>query len=277
MTFFYQIKVFLMFCVLHLTIIPTTFGNQDRDLLTAIEDIDLDKVIELLENRANPNIKHFWWNGEFVTPLIAAIRIFKEASRQNRRKILTIIDFLLEKDTDPNIQAFYSGTTALMIAIQENYPKIVKALLKAGADPSIPSRRSGKTALMIAAQKNRIHLVQQLLKNPKIEVDMQDIKDQTALMIAVQNNNLEIVKALLEAKADPDIQDRNNTTALMVAAKNNNPEIVLALLEAGADPSIPDEDGNTALMVLKQNNLINMSVFLMLKNATEKSCAKALS
>ena len=277
---FHQVQNVFIFFILHLVIINTTLGNSEEQLFNALNDINLNKIIRLLDNGANPNIEYPFWNGwQFITPLMAAIRIFKSSSQHDKEKILTMIDILLIARANPNIQQFGDGKTPLMTAVQNNHLEIVEALLKAGADPNLPNAINGKTPLIVAAQNGHFNIVSELLKQKKIKINAQDAKNRTALMAAVQNNHLYIVKILLKiGKADPNIQNKKNgKTPLMIAAQNNHPEIVKALLEAEADPDIRDKKGKTALMFATKNKVINMRVFFTLKNATEKSCTQALS
>ena len=84
---FHQVQNIFIFLILHLVIINTTFGNPDEQLLNAINDINLNKIIRLLDNGANPNIEYPFWNEwQFITPLMAAIRILSLLLNRTKKR-----------------------------------------------------------------------------------------------------------------------------------------------------------------------------------------------
>lgn len=74
-----------------------------------------------------------------------------------------ILDFLLSKGADPNIDNSKEGLSALSMAAMKDHVSIFKKLLKAGADPSICTRQ-GDTLINIATY-NDAEGVLKILKN----------------------------------------------------------------------------------------------------------------
>lgn len=132
------------------------------------------------------------------------------------------------------------GNTPLMIAVQKNYPEIVKKLINYGALPN-----NQDSSLAIAATKNNLALVQMLIK-AGANLNAQNRFGNTALMIALERGFDSIVGAMLEAQADVNIQNSEGKTALMIAAKKGSAAFLDRLLRAGARNDLKDTSGNTA-------------------------------
>ena len=123
---------------------------------------------------------------------------------------------------------------------------ITKILLKNGANPNLEANYGGTTALMLAVLKGHEPIVVELLAQ-RANPNLQDQIGNTALMFAVRFGNLRVAKMLLDKGADSNLQDYSHkTTALMLAVKQGNQSIINALLAAEAKTCVQNKQGNTA-------------------------------
>ncbi|MBQ3446937.1 MAG: ankyrin repeat domain-containing protein [Synergistaceae bacterium] len=151
----------------------------------------------------------------------------------------------------------YDGTTALILASNENYSPIIESLIRAGADVNA-SRSDGITALMMAARKNAPTVMRILLKHGAA-VRAKDTNGMTALHHAAMNSqNPELVNMLIAAGAE-DSKNASGKTALMLAAMINAPEVLDALMMAGFDVTERDNDGKSALDYARDNDKLKGS------------------
>ncbi|EAU89994.2 ankyrin repeat domain-containing protein 29 [Coprinopsis cinerea okayama7 len=179
-----------------------------------------------------------------------------------------------------------SGSTALMEAVSNCHPDVVRRLLQ---DPHIQVNlrdRSGWTALMYAAMKSHVvldpllahegadvnarnddgctalmevskygagagALVQRLLTHKDIKVNLQGKDGNSALMYAALKGHSVNVRHLLQHKdTQANLQSRDGWTALMRAAKNGNDGAVRALIEyKGTDVNAVNNYGDSALII----------------------------
>lgn len=128
---------------------------------------------------------------------------------------------LLHDGADPD-EAGTDGWSALVWAVRQYHPDVLRAMLDAGADPNRQdTRQNGWTPLIHA-----IH-TQQSISPPA--------------------TRLGAIRTLLEAGADPNGPGRGGATPLIMAAAYGATDMVELLLEAGADPRLETRDGDTAL------------------------------
>jgi ankyrin repeat protein len=148
---------------------------------------------------------------------------------------------LLQEGANPNTQDIgYGNKTALILASDKGYTKIVETLLEHGANPNLKSNQGA------------------------------------ALIAAAAKGYLEIVNMLLEHKADPNIKTTaQQNTSLIFAVKNGHLEVVETLLKHGADPNIPNVFGLTALTMVitdpatTDDNVLNVVVDKLLKHGAD--------
>ena len=112
-----------------------------------------------------------------------------------------------------------------------------------GVDRSMAT--SGKTALMFAVREHDPEMIKLLLVHGA-NVNLADEKGQTALMHACLAGMQDNAILLLKNKADPNSADSMGTTAVMIATKADNLELCEALFDKGADPNFRDDDGKRA-------------------------------
>src|SRR6266850_1177135 len=135
----------------------------------------------------------------------------------------------------------------LLDAVRKGDHKAVRALLENGADVNAKESRGGQTALMWAVA-NKYPEIVKLLVEHGANVRARSKGDFTPLLFAAQQGDVESGRLLLEAGADVnENRKKDRMTALMVAAAGGNNEFSVLLLDKGANPHLIDEIGYTAL------------------------------
>lgn len=171
---------------------------------------DLDEVRRLLDAGADPNSTDEHGSGTLLT--------FHPA----------MIEYLLSRRADPNVQTNENGASVLAGLAYVNCLECVRILLQHGADPNRGRAESGETPLHHALAKNEAD------RGP-------------------------LVKLLLDYGADPNAKTRHGVgscnfwrdartrgeTPLHRAAAYATAETIRQLLAAGADPTIRDANGDT--------------------------------
>jgi uncharacterized protein len=211
----------------------TYSGDAQKDLFTAIEQEDLEKIALLIETGIDVNQA----NSDGYTSLM------KAAANGNTE----MVQLLLSKDANVNL-CNKRGANALMLASIDGATSVVELLLDKGADIDVPSNIDGlgDTALMAAALRGHRKTVQALIARGA-KVDARNRLSETALMQAVTGANLDTVLLLIVCGADVNACTVDRWTSLMFAYLK--PDMTKALLDAGADFTIVSKDGWTALML----------------------------
>ena len=126
-------------------------GSRETALMTAAGGGNIDTVKLLVERGADVGAKSF----EGGTALLVAI--------EQRRD--EVVEYLLSHGANPNDKlAIEPGLTALCMAAQRGYLRILKALLKAGADTE-KRAGDGSTALVNAAFKGHDDVARELIES----------------------------------------------------------------------------------------------------------------
>lgn len=126
-------------------------GSRETALMTAAGGGNIDTVKLLVERGADVGAKSF----EGGTALLVAI--------EQRRD--EVVEYLLSHGANPNDKlAIEPGLTALCMAAQRGYLRILKALLKAGADTE-KRAGDGSTALANAAFKGHDDVARELIES----------------------------------------------------------------------------------------------------------------
>eukprot|EP01083_Nonionella_stella_P200917 735368_1 len=181
----------------------------------------------------------------------------------------------------------YHGMTALHMAAQAGYDKIVELLIKYGINID-ETTEDGTTALFNAVEKGHIKVVQVLLDNNAeanlslffghnsivemlilhshkmkkqrmnhgiLDVNQCDSKGFTPLFVAAQNGHTRIVTLLLQNGADVNQAEQRGHTPLWISALRGHVEVVRVLLShPSIDIDYKDLSGVTALWAACQNN-----------------------
>ena len=137
---------------------------------------------------------------------------------------------LLEKGADVN--AYCDEHCPLGLAIEKEYPEIVKLLLENGAD-------ADGFDLLCATWKGNKDIVAMLLPEKGVDVNAMDITTTdpfmpTPLMDTIERGNIEIMKILIANGANVNASNHDGQTSLDMAIEKGNTEIVQLLMKNGA-------------------------------------------
>ncbi|KAH8591385.1 ankyrin repeat-containing domain protein [Bisporella sp. PMI_857] len=149
-----------------------------------------------------------------------------------------IVEMLLGGGANPNSIVNSDNQTALLLAIDQNKPALVKVLIAAGAVVS-PILRYGieRTPLQLAVQKGRLGIVNILLDNgADINAPPYDRYGATALQFAAIHGYIGTAQLLLQRGADINALPAKigGRTALEAAAEYGRIDMLHFFLSAGA-------------------------------------------
>ena len=136
---------------------------------------------------------------------------------------LDVVTALLDAGADPNGTESARGQTALMWAVSERHPAVVKVLLDRGADvhATTVTHLTGRAAT-------------------------RDVTGYTPLLFAARVGDLDSARMLLDAGANPNAAATDELSALGLATIRGHIEVAMLLLEHGADPNAAQQ-GHTPL------------------------------
>lgn len=206
--------------------------DWNQQLFNAAKTNNLPKVVEALDagayvNRAGENND---------TPLMHAASMgYSE-----------IVNVLLERGADMNMQTRDTAETALHFAIAYKNEACVHALLDHGADTNIAAGRHG-TALIYAASLDMPDIVQRLLENGA-DPNVRDGDQKTAAQVAIENGQSGVLGILLGALPDSGSKQSELDGMLSIAAACDELKTVETLLKAGANPNAVDANGVAPLI-----------------------------
>jgi ankyrin repeat protein len=236
-------------------------GDGATALAWAAHRNDLEMASELLAAGADPRLA----NDYGVTPLALACTNANPA----------MIGMLLEAGADPNA-AQWTGETVLMTCAATGSAAAVKQLLGAGAEVNAAESEKGQTALMWAVAERHPEVVKLLVDHgadvrarskliplpETFQIESANIFGSsyaptvhfpktaggfTPLLFAAQQGDIESARMLLAAGADVNEVNEEDGSALVVASASGHEELALYLLEQGADPMATDAYGITPL------------------------------
>ncbi len=156
-------------------------------------------------------------NGDGRTPIFTA-------SASGHMGIL--IKLLATMRVDVNIPD-NNGATPLIVASLNGNTKIVTILLGYGGD--VNATLNGKTALHLAIEYEYPKIVEILAAAIETDLNRPNNNGATPLIIAVLNGHIEIVKILLDLGADANAKDSNGWTAHDLASETGHTDIVKLL------------------------------------------------
>lgn len=230
-------------------------------LAWAVHFDDVESVELLIKSGANVNAA----NDYGVTPLALACT--------NRNAAMVAV--LLKAGANPNV-ANWTGETPLMTCSATGTVEGVKALLAKGADTAVAEKKKGQTALMWAVAEKHPDVVKALIAgganvnarsrvipNPEpYQIQSSNIFGGsyepgvyfpktsggfTPLLFAAQQGDVESAQLLVAAGAKVDDASPEDGTPLVVAAHSGREKLALFLLDKGANPKATDAFGITAL------------------------------
>lgn len=204
--------------------------------------------------------------------------------------------FLINYFSDPNnaAEAKINASNSLLIAVDRNYPRLIKLLLELGVDVNTKNAQ-GISPLLWAVTKNNLSLVKTLLSYGA-DPNTQDNQGWTPLILASQNNNLSIVKILVSKGANINSVNFEGSNALFWAIRNGSLELVNYLVNQKTNikhintknesvlhvASQYGKDEILELLLKKDSSLINsfdsfkLSPFLTAVQYSRYSCVKIL-
>lgn len=174
----------------------------------------------------------------------------------SRRDHQRAMEILRSKPHLANDRYLY-GDTPLLLAVEQDDPKMVRILLTHGADVHADSSRLGLPLHVAVRQSTRTDIIADLL-SAGADIDGQSrahptYLTATALHTAATYARLDILTFLLEKGANVNAQAYDGSTALYVALTNRQTSIeerkmvVELLLRYGADINALNNEGETPL------------------------------
>jgi ankyrin repeat protein len=261
-------------------------STLDQQFLNACGINNFKKVIELLEQGADINVKEYgksalytalWQNNKEMAKLLidkGADVNTKEDEAYGGTMALTVtsdielVKLLIEKGADVNAQG--GCKTALMEAALLGNIEKIKLLLDNGADINAISGKLGVTVLTNAfgyGSKDNIGNIKTIkfLIERGADVNAKDANGYTVLMrVLGRSYTIETFQLLIDSGADINAGDNSGQTVLMIASRNNHPAIVNLLIEKGAEVNAKDDNGMTAY------DYANSKIKKLLKPKVEK-------
>ncbi len=191
-----------------------------------------------------------------------------------------VVDLLLKKGADPNLQDKFGWTALMMVSGLEASSNsfILNALLKNKADPNIKNI-FGYTALMYACKYTNKYAAC-LLVNHGADVNLQNNNGDSALIILMRNKfpNIEIAQMLLDAGADINLCNSAGCSALMTVFLQNkcdaNREIINLLVANGANPLLKNNRGDVIYDIISNNESSINALFNALYDTVNKQNEK---
>jgi len=153
--------------------------------------------------------------------------------------ILEVVSELLLVTVDVDARGDYG--TALHVASERGYEKIVTKLLNYGADIEDRAPYHRSTALQIASREGHKKTVQVLLEHGA-DVNARGGRDGSALQAAVYKEHEQIVQMLLDRGANVNAPGGPDGIALKIALRRRHRRIEEMLLKHGARHTSPEED-----------------------------------
>src|SRR5262245_40923642 len=173
------------------------------------------------------------------TPLMSASRV----------GTLNAIALLLDRGATVDLADNTYQQTALMVAVRENHPDVVKLLIARGAAVAAKTRQGRAPSWVLPNSVpgfgHGIGIVRGGLPERGSRAPIPG--GMTPLLFAARDGRVEIVRTLLDARADINQRDANDITPLIAAITNNHPDTARLLIERGADIKAADWYGRTPL------------------------------
>ena len=225
----------------------------------AVHQNDLELVDRLLKAGANVKVT----NDYGVTPMSEAAVIGNAV----------LIDHLLKAGADVE-STNADGQTALMIVARTSFVDAARILLKHGAKVNAVEHWHGQTALMWAVAQNEPAMVKVLVAagadvNARSTVNNWERQvtaepraiarpagGLTPLLFAAREGCLECARTLVEAGADLNLSDPENISPLLMAVINTHFDLSAYLIKKGASPNKWDFWGRAPLYAAVDMNTI---------------------
>ncbi|XP_057325129.1 putative ankyrin repeat protein RF_0381 [Microplitis mediator] len=187
-----------------------------------------------------------------------------------------LVEYLLEKGADPNINVKIYGTP-LHVAVKKGNLDIIKNLLKHGADINVRGDMCENfTVLEYAVQHDNIEAY-------KILTDRVNMLDPVLMCIALKYNSKKILDAYLTENIEANYRSKDYGSLLHCAVHSNNLDAIERLIKYGADinyacsynngTGLWDYSDLTALQIAVIFNKMKAVKLLVQKHADVNICA----
>ncbi|XP_054099432.2 fibronectin type 3 and ankyrin repeat domains protein 1 isoform X2 [Callithrix jacchus] len=190
------------------------------------------------------------------------------------------------------------GFTALMVAAQKGYTRLVKILVSNGTDVNLkngsgkdsrrkspperqpehfpevfinlfhPTYESHTRGLMLACYEGHLDVVKYLRRHGA-SWQARDLGGCTALHWAADGGHCSVIEWMIKDGCEVDVVDTGSgwTPLMRVSAVSGNQRVASLLIEAGANVNVKDRNGKTPLMVAVLNNHEELVQLLLDKGA----------
>ena len=240
----------------------STSPDGTTPLHLAVRADDLAKVNKLLASGADPKAA----NRYGITPLYLACENANPA----------IIERLLKAGADPNSTST-EGETALMTVARTGVVEAARVLLDHGAKVDGREEWHGQTALMWAVNEEHPAMMKELIAhgadvNAVSNINKWERQNTaeprekwlpagglTPLLFAARQGCVECEQILLDAGAKINTTDPDGISPVLIAIINGHYDAAGFLLDKGADPNLADETGRTALFAAVDFNTVPAS------------------
>src|SRR5688572_11104061 len=232
--------------------VNATQGDGTTPLHWAVYKVDRELVAELLGRGANADVTNRYGS----SPLAEAVKLGDfELVRQlldagadvespngdgqtalmlaSRVGSLDVAKLLVEHGADVNAKEAWRDQTALIWAVDNNFPELTQFLIDSGADVNVRASANDWDSQITAEPRAQYRPVGGL----------------TVLLYAARSGCTRCVRSLLAAGADIDKPTPEGMTPPLIAIHNQAYDTARLLLDEGANPHIWDWYGRTALYV----------------------------
>lgn len=221
--------------------------NINQELVTAIKNHDLKKVINSIEKGADVNFSFENASKQKLTPMALSLNNFSIAKNDDYQKI---IDELIKVGADIEAQDENGNNYLLLLVAKNNLPAMTKLLQIQESSKLINQKNiKGETALYLA-----LNIFSESINNYNESLVKKDQK-QVDFYNNLQNAYQKIIDALIKAGADLETQDQNgNNYLLLLVAKNDLPAVTKLLQMQGSNKLIDQKNkiGETVLHLAMQ-------------------------
>jgi ankyrin repeat protein len=177
-----------------------------------------------------------------------------------------ILRMLLKGNVDINVRTA-SSSTALMLAVRNQYEESVKELPKHEPDLNCTYKNGSLLSYCVRNGSNKIaYMLLDTSMDPCHEHVISINK--TQLHICVKNNNSELLRRLLLYNFPLEEEDGHGRTPLNCLTGNTDVETVRLLLNRGASMNVKDNWGDTPLLTAVRCNNIRIAEFLLSRGAS---------
>lgn len=149
------------------------------------------------------------------------------------------------------------GNTPLLLAVQNNYPVVVRLILGKDEVEVNLTDKAGWSPLLIACFSNHIESARLLIADPRTDLNKRGYYGRSALHFACELGYDSILELLLQHDDRPiqvNLQDQSGCTPLLLAVMNRHTTLVkLLLCRKDVDLDLKDQEGMTVFDYAKRH------------------------